>query len=234
MTAWPVLGNRPIEKLEDNLWHVAGAIPDMPLERKMVVIKLGDGSLLVHNGICLPDGQQRELDAWGPVKYVIVPNGWHRIDGPRYAARYPDARVLCPVPARKRVAKVVRVDGDYASLPADPVLEVQTLEGSSVGEAVFIVRSGTRVTLVFNDTVFNQPHLPGLFGFVYKLIGSSGGPKVTRLLKLLAVGNAKLLRAHLERLAETPGLHRVIPGHGDNVEGERASRDLLHAVAATL
>jgi hypothetical protein len=87
-------------------------------------------------------------------------------------------------------------------------------------------------TLVFNDAVFNQPHLPGGFGTVYKLIGSSGGPKVTRLVKLAMVRDHRSLRAHLEKLAETPNLRRVIMSHGTRVESDPGG--FLRQVAATL
>ena len=104
---WTVVGNDPIQKLEENLWHVEGALPDFSLERKMVVIKLGDGSLLVHNGICLREEDQREVEAWGPIRWIVVPNGFHRLDAYAYKQRYPEAKLLAPARARKQVEKIV-------------------------------------------------------------------------------------------------------------------------------
>ena len=77
---------------------------------------------------------------------------------------------------------------------------------SAQGEGFLQVRSpGEGSTLVFNDVVFNLRRLPGLFGFVYHLLGSSGAPKVTRLLKLFLVKDKRALRAHLERRFESYG-----------------------------
>jgi uncharacterized protein DUF4336 len=231
---WRVLEHGPLEKLEENVWAVEGTVPGMPMKRRMTVVRLADGSLVVHNGICLEDEAQRTLDAWGPVRFVVVPNGWHRIDAPAYAARYPDARVVCPDPARKLVAKRVRVDGNLSLLPADPTLVHAPLDGSSIAEHVLTVRSGPRATLVFNDTLFNLPKLAGFKGWVYGLIGSTGAPKVTPLMRVVSVRDRAALRRHLEGLAATPGLERVIPGHGSVVEGADAARSALRTAAAGL
>jgi hypothetical protein len=83
-----------------------------------------------------------------------------------------------------------------------------------------------------NDIVFNQPHLPGFFGWTYRLLGSSGGPKVTRVAKLVLVRDHAALRAHLLRLAGTPDLRRVIVMHGVTVRS--GAPEMLRAVAGTL
>jgi hypothetical protein len=224
----------PIQKLEANLWEVEGEVPGMPLRRRMTVVRLSDGSLVVHSAIGLDAAAQRELDAWGVVRYVIVPNGWHRIDAPAYAARYPDARIVSPDPARKLVMKRVRVDGNLSLIPSDQSLSCAPLAGSRIEEQVLSVRSGDRVTLVFCDTVFNLPRrLPGFHGWVYRAIGSTGAPKVTPLMRAISVRDRAALRAHLAALAATPGLHRVIPGHGSFVEGPNEASAFLRAVAAT-
>ncbi len=77
------------------------------------------------------------------------------------------------------------------------------------------VKSEDGTTLVFNDVVFNQEHLPGVEGLVFRLIGSSGGPKVTFIARTFLVKDRKALRAHLERLAAIPDLRRVVVMHGE-------------------
>ncbi|HTQ04066.1 MAG TPA: hypothetical protein VMI54_09420, partial [Polyangiaceae bacterium] len=208
-------------------------VPGLPLERRMTLVRLGDGSVVVHSAICLDAEAQREIDAWGVVRYVIVPNGWHRLDAAAYAERYPDARIVCPDPAKKRVEKKVRVDGNLSLIPSDPALTFAPLAGTSNDEHVLTVRSGERASLVFCDTVFNLPKLPGFHGWFYGLIGSTGAPKVTPLLHLVAVRDGRALGRHLETLATTPGLVRVVPGHGGVVEGAHEAPALMRTVAAT-
>jgi hypothetical protein len=230
---WTVLDHSPLRELEQNVWEVTGTVPGMPIGRHMTAIKLSDGSLVIHNAVCLREEEQRRLDAWGPIRYVIVPNGWHRLDAPAYAERYPEAKVLCPEPARARVEKAVRVDGTFELLPHDPSLSVETLAGSRSQEAVFIARSGARSTLVFNDTVMNLGQIPGFMGWVYDLMGSSGGPKVTPLMRMLSVNDRGALRAHLTRLATLPEIAHIVPGHGSLIQGGelRAGLDAIVASA---
>ena len=236
---WTVLEHSPLQKLESNLWEVEGAVPSLPLRRRMALIRLSDGSIVVHNAICLQEDAQREVEAWGTISYIVVPNPWHRLDAHGYAARYPDAKVLCPRPARARVAKVARVDGALDALPRDPALEAEPLDGSRIGEHVLIVRSEPRATLVFGDTLMNNPKLPGFKGWAYGLIGSTSGgpvgkPLVTPLVKLVAVSDRELLRVHFGRLAATRGLARVLPGHGTIVEGAGAAVAMLNDAAAAI
>jgi hypothetical protein len=228
---WRVLPNGPLEKLEDNLWEVEGSVPGMPLNRRMTLVRLADGSIVVHNAICLKEEEQLEIERWGHVRYIVVPSGFHRMDAGRYAARYPDAKVLCPDPARKAASKVVRIDGNLSEIPSDPGLSVETLEGENIEEAVLIARSGNgHTSLVFNDSLMNLPRYPGFKGLLYRLMGSTGAPKVTPLMKLYGVKDKAALKAHLGRLAELPGLVRAIPGHGAVVSGAETA-DVMRSVA---
>lgn len=51
MSNWRVRGHGPISELESNLWEVEGEVPGMPMRRRMAVVRLGDGSLVVHSAI---------------------------------------------------------------------------------------------------------------------------------------------------------------------------------------
>jgi hypothetical protein len=223
-----------IRQLDEHLWEVTAPTPGSPVPRRMVVIRLTTGALVIHSAVRLRDPDMRRLESLGRPSYLIVPNQFHRIDAPAYKARYPAIAVLCPGPARKRVEKVVAVDGDYSRLPEDPRLRVETLAGSSLQEAVFIYTAASgELTLIFNDTVFNLPdHLPGWKGWVVGLIGSTGGPKVTGLGKLLAVADKHQLADHLRRLAALPELGRIIVAHGDVID--RAASECLKGVADRL
>ena len=83
-------------------------------------------------------------------------------------------------------------------------------------EAVFIHRGDDqRETLVFNDGFMNLPdRLPGVKGWVMKLIGSTGGPKGTWTARTFIVKDRRAYADHLRQLAARPGLARIIPGHG--------------------
>lgn len=221
---WTVLPHAPIEVLADNLWRVEGGLPNMPMKRVMTIARMAEGGLVIHNAIALDDESMGRIDAWGPVKFLVVPNGLHRLDAKIFKDRYPDATVLCPRGGRKKVGEVVAVDGHYEDFPADPTIRFEVLEGVKKQEGVMIVRSADGVTLVFNDAVFNMPHGRGLQGWIFKHVTqSSGGPKVSRLARLLLVGDRRAFHDHLLRLAELPDLRRAIVSHHEMITGDVAA-----------
>ena len=229
---WNVLPHRPIQKLTENLWTVTGALPNMPLDRVLSIAKMGDGRLVLHNGIALEEPAMKEIEAFGKPSFLLVPNGYHRLDAPAFKQRYPEIKVLCPEGARKKVEEVVAVDGTYADLPADDRVSLHDIEGVGRGEGYLKVRSDDGVSLVFNDVFFNMPHQPGFQGLALRLMGSTGGPKVTRVGKLFLIKDKQAVKAQLEALASTPDLKRVIVMHGDSVSDDPGG--LLRKVAATL
>jgi hypothetical protein len=211
-TEWRVLAHDPIEKLEDNLWRVEGAIDGMPLRRVMTIAKRSDGKLVIHNAIALEEGAMNDIEAFGEPAYLVVPNGYHRIDAPRFKARYPSIRVVCPKGARAKVAKVVPVDLDYSSYPADADVTLEPLAGVGDAEGIMMIRSSNRVTLVFNDMLFNMPHLPGAQGFIMKhVFGSSGGPKVPRVARLFIMKDKAAFRHRLASRDDLCGRGRDTP-----------------------
>ena len=213
-TTWTEASHGPLEALADGLWHVQATLPSLPIGRAMTVLRTDDGSLAVHSAVCCDAATQAAVDALGPMRWIIVPNGYHRMDAPRYKARYPEARVLAMPASHARVSQVVKVEGDHAALTGDQVTW-QPLDGVPK-EGVVVHRGGDgKVALVFNDSFMNLPDkLPGFKGFVVKAIGSLGGPKVTRTAKIALVKDRRAYAAHLRRLADTPGLAVVVPGHG--------------------
>jgi hypothetical protein len=230
---WRVLPHAPIAKLEDNLWCVEGELPGFAPARRMTVVRLSDGRLVIHSPIALEDAAMAELEAFGDVAFIVAPNGFHRIDVPAFAARYPAARVVCPAASRARVAQVARVDGDITELAGDPTLSVVPLADNKPGEcALCVVHGDGGATVVLNDAVFNLPHQPGLAGLLLRLIGSSGGPKVTRVGRLLLVRDARAFADALRALAATEGLRRVVVSHGALIEHDAAG--VLRTVADAL
>jgi hypothetical protein len=224
---WKVLAHGPIEKLAENLWWVQGALPGMSLKRVMVIVRLNDGRLVIHNGIALNEASMQEIERWGRPAFLVVPNGAHRLDAPAYKARYPELKVLCPRGARARVEEVVRVDGSYEDFPADDTVRFEMLQGVADGEGAMIVRSADGESLVLNDAMFNMDRKRDPLGFFFTtLLGSAPGPRVSRLAKLLFIKDKKALRQDFARFAELPSLTRLIVAHEKVATGPSA-RDAL-------
>ncbi len=236
-TEWTILPHGPIEKLSPRVWRVEGSLSGMPLKRVMTVVRCASGKLVVHNGIAVEPAAMAEIEAWGEVGWIVVPNGFHRLDAPAFAKRFPRAQVLCPPGARTKVEEVVSVSGTYADFPRDEAVRLNVLEGVGEQEGYVAVEDEDGVTLVMNDLVFNMPHVPGVQGFVLKHVTrSTGGPQLTRVSRFFLVKDAARVRTELERLAAIPGLVRVIVSHHEAIETtrERGVADVLRSVAASL
>lgn len=230
---WTVLPHGPIEKLTENLWRVEGDLGSPPIKRVMTIAKRDDGGLVVHGPMALEEAAMKEIEAFGPVATIVVPNGFHRMDAKVFRERYPQAKVVCPRGSRARVEQVVAVDGDFGSFAEDGSVSLEHARGVREIEGVMRVRSGDGVTLVLTDLVFNMPHKPGLRGFVLRhVLASSGGPRVSRIARLAIVKDKRAARAYLEELAATPHLKRVIVAHHETI-AERPG-EVLRQVAATL
>lgn len=232
-TDWRVLRHGPIERLEENLWCVTGTLQGMSLKRVMTVVKLDDGEIVIHSAVALNDDSMAEIEAWGRPAILLVPNAYHRLDAPAYLKRYPDLKIYCPKGSRAKIEEVVRVDADYDELESDSSLTIEHLAGVRKVEGVLTVHSKTGTTVVFNDAVFNMPHGRGVPGFIFRHItGSTGGPRVTRLFRVMAVKDKAALRDHLERLADTPDLKRIIVSHHEPITDQPA--EILAGVAAAV
>lgn len=231
--SWTVLPHLPIEKLESNLWRVQGTMENMALKRVMTLVRLDDGRIVVHSAISLDEASMAEIEAWGRPAILLVPNGFHRLDAPAWVARYPDIEVRAPKGSRKKIEEVVPVDADYEGFDGGANLTLEILEGLAKVEGVLTVRSAAGTTLVFNDAVFNMPHGHGAAGLFFRYVTrSTGGPRVSRLFRLFAVKDRAAFAAHLDRLASTPDLARIIVSHHRMIVEEPS--ETLRQVAATL
>ena len=229
---WKVRAHGPLLKLANNLLWAQGSLPGMSLKRTMVVVRLSDGRLLIHNGIALDAEGMAELERFGTPAFLIVPSAMHRLDAPAYKQRYPALRVLTPKGARKRVEELLAVDGVYEDFPPSDVVQLQTLNGVGELEGALIVQSEDGVSVVLNDCMFNMDRKRDPLGFLFTTaMGSAPGPRVSRLAKLMLVKDKPALRAEFERYADLPNLARVIVAHEKVASGADARASLLQAAS---
>ena len=104
---------------------------------------------------------------------------------------------------------------------------VHDLDGC--GEGAMTVRSQDGTSYVFNDLINNLPKLGGMMGF---LLAPTGKPGIPRIARMLMIKDKRALRGHLERLATSADVKRLIVSHGTMIQ-ERAG-DTLREVAAQL
>ena len=228
--AWTVTEHGPIEKLDDNLWAVEGKVPGLPHRRRMAIVKRSDGTLLFYHAMPLTEDALREVTSWGRPADLVIAFDSHGIDAHPFSQRL-GLKVYGPKDNLDKMRVKFDVHGSFQDLPPDPAVSVESLRGTRSGEPVVIVRSGSgaRTSLVFCDAFQNNPvkrtPLP------FRLLGMAG-PKVPPIFKLFFLADKEALRAELERLAQLPGLVRLVPCHGDIVSKDASAT--LRAVAAAI
>jgi hypothetical protein len=229
---WTVTPHGRLEKHEDNLWSVVSHLPtarDFP--RRMTIARLADGRLVFHDSIPLEEAALAELRAWGRPALQLLTHRSHLLDAPAFRERL-GLTSYCARSEREAIAARMPVDGDFEEAPLDDTVRARSIEGALTGEPMLEVRSGPRVSLACADVYFNLAHRGGVGGLVLRLAGFSGGVKVPWLWRRHNVGDAPAILACLKRYAALPGLARLLPCHGDVVEGDVGPRLLAAASRA--
>jgi hypothetical protein len=212
---WKACAHTPIQKLATNLWRVESDMGRPPMRRAMDVVRRPNGDLWIHNAVAVSEEAMKELEAWGTPAVLLVPSGFHRMDPAQFKARYPRLKVYAPKGSVERVREKVAVDGSFDDLPCETDVAIEPIAGVGDKEAAVVVTSEDGASILLCDAVFNMAHRTGVNGLVLKVIGSSGGPRVTRIFKLAVLKDKKAFKESMLRLAATPRLKRVLVQHED-------------------
>jgi Domain of unknown function (DUF4336) len=181
---------------------------------RTTVVRLGDGSLLLHSPAPPTDALAEQLRALGPVRWLVVPNCWHHLGAPAAAARFPEAKVVGPASALKR-NKALKLDLDLRDAQL-PDLEPLFLDGVPFWDETVFYHPATRSLLAADLLVRADAHdhftvrwAARLFGFYQR---ERVPPDAKKRIEDKAAA-ARSIRAMLERPAE-----RLIVGHADVIE----------------
>lgn len=202
------------------LYTLDGDWENTKFRRRMTLIQLAGGDLLVHSAIRLRDDDYAQIDRLGNVRWIVLPNAFHVSEAHHYKFRYPDAKLLGSPEAVKAAVKYCAADGTLPGAWPEPLrAEVDCLifEGTRmVGEAIFFHRSSR--TLILTDLAFNMRvetrGLEKLF-FRWNQIDGRFGP--SRIFRTLFVRDRAQARASFERMMKWD-FDRVIVNHGEVLE----------------
>jgi hypothetical protein len=231
---WKVLPHGRLTQVSDNIMTVVGEIgmPLMTLPRRMTLVRLRDGALLVFSAIALDEDEMRAIEDFGRPAFLIVPNDHHRMDAKIWKERYPAIRVVAPEGAREAVEEAVPVDaieGDFG----DPDVRFVTVPGTGKRESALEVRGADGLTLVLNDIVGNIRDEHSLGGWLLRRMGFAGDtPHVPGPVKFAMVADKAALGAQLRRWADLPALRRILVSHGAMIDEDPAAA--LRELAAAL
>lgn len=206
-----------MEELASGVWMVPRAFSAFGLQvgARMIVLRLGDGSLLLYSPVEVSDDDVAAIGELGQVSTILAPNRFHHLFFGPVAARFPGAtRWACPGLPNKR--KDLDWNGeigvDALELPGVAWMVVEG--GPLLGETVlFHEDSGT---LVVADLLFNwrhHDHLPTRA--YYTLNGTYGGLGTGRIIQA-AIWDRLAARGSLRKILDWPVQH-VAMAHGDAV-----------------
>jgi hypothetical protein len=81
------------------------------LRARSLVIRLEDGGLWIHSPPEPTEELRAAIDQLGVVRWLVVPNRFHHLGTPAFAAAYPDATVVGPASVLDK-NPALRLDGD--------------------------------------------------------------------------------------------------------------------------
>lgn len=209
-----------LRQLAENLWVAERrqAFYGLEVGTRMTVIRLADGSLLLHSPIPLQPDLRAALDALGPVRYAVAPNRLHHLYAGKVAEAYPDARLwVAPGLERKRPDLVFEaVLGDEAPAPWKGQVDQVFFAGRPYENEVAFFHRASR-TLIVCDLAFNfGPSAAAPTRWFMRLLRSYGYFGPTKLDPLL-IRDRRAARASLEKILAWD-FDRVIVAHGDVLE----------------
>ncbi len=204
---------------EYRLTWLAGLVP---LPARTTVIRLGDRQLIVHSPGPISRELRDDLDALGPVGFIVVPQAHGRFTAEASRA-YPAAQLLAApdAPARRKSLAF------HASLSDEPPpawnseVESHRVRGFRLNEVVLFHRPSR--TLVLTDLCFNVHRSPSRIArMFFRADGMWRRFGPSRLTRLLVSDRAAFARS-LERILQWD-YERIDPGQGEIVEkGGRAA-----------
>jgi hypothetical protein len=223
-----------LRELDRNIWVEERPQRFYGLEvgARMTVIRLADGSLLLHSPLELDPELRGELDSIGRVRFAVAPNRFHHLYAGRVAEAYPEARLwAAPGVERKRPdLEIAGVLGDEA--PAEWRDEVdQVFFGGRPfeNEVVFLHRASC--TLLLCDLAFNfGPTAAPFTRLLMRLLRAYDRFGPSSLDRIL-IRDRRAARDSLERILAWD-FDRVVVAHGDVLE--RGGREALRAGYAWL
>ena len=210
-----------MRQLDPDLWIAEAPLRFLGLEvgARMTVVRLPGPELLLHSPIAATPDLVREVQALGPVAYLVAPNRLHHLFAGAWLRACPGARLYAApgLDAKRPDLEIAGVLGDEPEPGWQGALEQVFLGGCPfVNEVAFFHRPSA--TLIATDLAFNiGASCPAVTRFAYRLGGTYGRLSPT-LLERVMVRDRPRFRDSLERILEWR-FGRVVVAHGDVLEG---------------
>jgi Domain of unknown function (DUF4336) len=206
--------------VDDRIWTLDRPVwfSGVRMRARTTVVRLDDGSLLLHTPAPLTGALVEQLRALGPVRWLVVPNCFHHLGTPAAAAYFPEAQVVGPASALKR-NKSLRLHVDIHDAQFGervPELEALPLRGVPFLDETVLYHRSTRTLLGADIVLCAGAEDHWTFRWVGRMTGCYERVRVPPDVKWKIpdkAAAARSIRAMLERPAQ-----RLIVGHANVIE----------------
>lgn len=206
-----------LQEIAPSVYCIDGDWEKTTFRRRMTLLKLKDGGLVVHNPLRLKDEDYSKIDALGRVDYIVAPNKFHCSEPQFYKLRYPRAKVLVAREALPTVQKRCEIHGTLPEAWSPKLREeigCMEFEGTRMlSENIFFHRASK--TLIVTDLVFNMhTEVKGAERVFFKLnrVYKRFGP--SRLFRYFFVDEPKVAAESFRELMRWD-FDRVVMSHGE-------------------
>ena len=210
-----------LHSITDDLWVAEQPLRylGVALTTRMTIVRLADGSLMVHSPIQLTDELRAASASAGRVRFIIAPNRFHHLFVPDWQKTYPDAQTFCTpgLDTKRPDLKFTAILGDDP-VPAwaNEIDQAFMRALPPLNEIVFFHRKSH--TVIFTDLLFNIACHDSAYGrFLLRLDGAFHGPAIPRSFRLLLRRRRVECDAFLHRLLSWD-FDRVILAHGEIID----------------
>ncbi len=199
--------------------HPDFSMMGLQIGTRSTLVRLADGTWLLHSPGKLRDEALAEIRALGEVSHIVAANGFHHLFLGKASAAFPQARVIT-APSVKAKNPDLRIDEVLGrALPAafTGVLEMARFDGADAMDEHVLWHAPSR-TLVTIDTLFYLPHMTGLTKFGMMLNGVGDRPCVSRLARTAFIKDHAAAGRSVDHMLARWDVERVILAHGDVFE----------------
>lgn len=206
--------------VDDKIWTLDRPVwfSGVRMRARTTVVRLDDGSLLLHTPAPPTDALAEQLRALGPVRWLVVPNCWHHLGTPAAAAYFPEAQVVGPASALNR-NKALRLHVEIHGAQFGeqvPEFEALPLLGVPFWDETVLYHRPTQTLLGADIVLCAGAKDHWTLRCAARITGFYGRVRVppdARKKILDKTAAARSIRAMLERPAQ-----RLIVGHADVIE----------------
>jgi hypothetical protein len=216
--------------VDDQIWTFERPVWFSGVKQRVntTVVRLVDGSLLLHSPAPPSEAVAEQMRELGPVRWLVVPNCFHHLGTPAAAAHFPDAQVVGPASALAR-NKALKLHVDIADPRfVEQVSEIEALplQGVPFLDETVLYHRPTRTLLGADIVLCPNAKDHWTMRFAARLLGFYDQIRVPYDVKKKIPDKAAAARS-LRAMLDRPAL-RLIVGHTD-VIGEGCCDHLARA-----